>query len=69
MEKMKFKDAPVGARFKYPNMETIFVKIHSYPGGEGLIAEWNGNVQGYQSFCCFTDKEAGIDFDTEVELI
>ena len=29
--KMKFKDAPVGARFKYPNMETIWVKINSYP--------------------------------------
>ena len=67
--KMKFKDVPVGARFKYPNMKTIWVKINSYPSGNGLICQWNGNVEGYQSFCSFVDENEGIDFDTIVELV
>lgn len=72
--KMRFKDAPVGARFRYPNMETVWVKINSYPKGKfndgnGLICQWNGNVNGYQSFCSFSDENEGIDFDTEVELV
>lgn len=72
--KMKFKDAPVGARFKYPNSDKVWVKINSYPKGKfedgnGLICEWNGNVNGFQSFCSFVDEEEGIDFNTEVELI
>ena len=71
---MKFKDAPVGARFKYPNSDKIWVKINSYPlsrfhDGLGLIIEWNGNVCGYQTSASFCDKECGIDFETEVELI
>ena len=67
--KMKFKDAPVGARFKYPNMETIWIKLNSFPKGDGLICTWNGNVEGYQAFCSFVDEEKGIDFDTEIELL
>jgi hypothetical protein len=71
---MKFKNAPVGARFKYPESNKIWVKLNSYPKGPGedglgLICEWNGNVAGYQSFCCFVDEESGIDFDTMVELV
>ena len=74
--KMKFKDAPVGARFKYPNMdneEDIWVKINSFPMGQnhdgnGLIVKWNGNIQGHQSHCCFVCEKNGIDFDTEIEL-
>lgn len=69
---MKFKDAPIGARFRYPGMETVFVKINSFPKGQfsdgrGLVVQWNGNVQGFQSHCCFTGGE--YDFDTEIELI
>lgn len=72
--KLKFKDAPIGARFKQPNSDQVWVKINSYPAGLrsdglGLIAQWNGNVEGYQSFCCFVDEEAGVSFDTEIELI
>jgi hypothetical protein len=72
--KMKFKDAPVGARFKYPKSDKIWVKINSYPksqfnDGYGLICSWNGNVTGFQSFCSFVEEESGIDFDTEVELV
>lgn len=72
--KMKFKDAPVGARFKYPNNEKTWVKINSFPKGlfnegNGLICEWNGNIEGHQQYCSFIDEESGIDFDTEIELI
>jgi len=72
--KMKFKDAPIGARFRYPTQKTIWVKINSFPKGQfddgkGLIVEWNGNVKGHQSHCCFSDEECGIDFDTMVDLI
>ncbi len=72
--KMKFKDAPLGARFKYPNMEKIWVKINSYPkghfnDGSGLIVEWKGNVEGHQSHCSFVDENNEIDFDTIVELV
>lgn len=72
--KIKFKDAQVGARFKYPNMETIWVKINSYPKGQfndgnGLIVQWNGNVERHQSYCSFVDENEGIDFDTVVELV
>lgn len=74
--KMKFKDAPVGARFLYPNTnnEDIWVKINSYPksqlyDGNGLIVKWNGNIEGNQSHCKFVDDENGIDFETEIELI
>jgi hypothetical protein len=72
--KMKFKDAPIGARFKHPNSSGIWIKLNSYPKGQfneglGLICSWNGNVEGYQSHCCFIDAEDGIDFDTVIELI
>lgn len=72
--KMKFKDAPVGARFKYPNLNSVWVKINSYPksmlnDGLGLICHWNGNVEGYQDYCSFVCEDKGIDFDTEIELI
>lgn len=71
---MKFSDAPIGARFKHPNSDQVWVKINSYPkgihsDGLGLIAQWNGNIQGHQSFCCFVDEEAGISFDTEIKLV
>ena len=72
--KMSFKDAPDGARFKYPNMDEIWVKINSHPksqfsDGNGLLAKWNGNVKGFQSYASFCDEENGIDFNTEIELI
>ena len=64
---MKFKDAPIGARFKYPEDDTIWIKLSL--SGRGLVCQWNGNVKGNQSFCCFSDEENGIDFNTEIELI
>lgn len=72
--KMKFKDAPIGARFKYPNSDKVWVKINSYPKGQfhdgnGLIVEWNGNVEGNQQFCSFVDEDEGVNYNTEIELI
>lgn len=74
--KMKFKDAPIGARFIYPNSNEgeIWVKINSYPksqwyDGRGLIVKWNGNIKEHQNHCCFVDEESGITFDTIIELV
>ena len=71
---MSFKDAPVGARFKYPNNDKVFVKINSYPkgnfeSGNGLICDWKGNVKDFQNFYSFVDEVNGITFDTEIELV
>lgn len=70
--KMKFIDAPVGARFIYPGTCQIWVKLNSYPkgihyDGRGEIVKWNGNVKGYQERCCF--NEEANNFDAEVELV
>lgn len=72
--RMSFKDAPVGARFKYPNSDKTWIKLNSYPKGKfndgnGLICSWKGNVSGYQEHCSFVDEEDGIDFNTLIELI
>jgi len=69
---MKFKDAPIGARFKFINDKLIpndhvYVKIHAH--GDGLVVKWNGNVEGWQSHCSWLDEENGYDFDTEIELV
>lgn len=74
VRKMKFKDTPIGARFKYPGLETIWVKLNAYPeglryDGKGLICEWKGNVVGYQQFACFGDETGSINYDTEIELL
>ena len=68
--RMKFKDAPRGARFHFIDNnlpKDIYVKIHDH--GDGLVVKWNGNIQGHQSHCCWLDEENGYDFDTEIELI
>ena len=65
--KMKFKDAPVGARFKYPDLKSTWVKINH--SGDGLVAEWHGNVSDHQLLACFADKSEGITLETEIELI
>lgn len=73
---MKFKDAPIGARFYYPTLgkENIYIKLNSFPkgphhDGKGEICSWNGNVEGRQSFYPFVDEENGITFETEIELL
>ena len=72
--RMSFKDAPIGARFKYPGTETVCVKINSFPksdwyDGKGLIVAWSGNVKGHQKHFSFVDEEYNITFDTIIELI
>jgi hypothetical protein len=62
---MKFKDAPIGARFNFIGDDMpkdIYVKINDYD--DGLVVKWDGNIQGHQSHCCWLDEENGIDFDT-----
>ena len=68
--KMKFKDAPIGARFNFIGddaSQDVYVKINAYDNG--LIVKWNGNVEGHQSHCSWLDEENGYDFDTLIELI
>ena len=67
---MKFKDAPIGAKFHFigdDSPKDVYVKIHSHD--RGLVVKWNGNIQGHQSHCCWLDEENDFDFDTEIELI
>lgn len=67
---MKFKDAPIGARFTFIGNDTpkdVYVKIHSHD--DGLIVKWNGNVVGHQSHCCWLDEENNYDFDTIIDVI
>ena len=65
---MKFKDAPVGARFKneYGN---IWVKLNSNLGGDGLVVRWMGNIEGSQQKAIWVSEEDGVTYDTEIELI
>lgn len=74
--KMKYKDAPYGARFKFPSddIDEIFVKLPScrsspFEEDTGLIAKWNGNTSDWQSMCKWVDEENGYDFETIIELI
>lgn len=67
---MKFKDAPIGARFMFIEVngpKDVYVKIHA--NGDGLVVKWNGNVEGYQTHYCWLDQENGYDFDSEIEVI
>ncbi|WP_123910310.1 hypothetical protein [Flavobacterium covae] len=65
---MKFKDAPIGARFHIISDKTnVYVKIHAH--NDGLIVKWNGNIRGHQSYYCWLDQANGYNFDTEIELI
>ncbi len=68
--KMKFKDAPIGARFNFigdDKPKETYIKIHEF--GDGLVAQWDGNVKGHQSLCCWLDKENGYDFDSLISVI
>jgi len=68
--KMKFKDAPIGARFNFiddDEPKDVYVKIHDY--GRGLVVKWNGNVKGHQSHCSWLGKKNGYDFDTEISVL
>jgi hypothetical protein len=71
---MPFGEAPIGARFRYPGSDKVWVKLNSYPeglhhSGRGLICEWIGYDKGFQQFCAFCDEDSEITFATEVELV
>lgn len=69
--KVKFIDAPIGARFKFPGSypNDIWIKVNSYENQGGLIAKWNGNNTERQSLRCWVDEENGYNFNTEIELV
>ena len=58
---MKFKDAPIGTRFKYES-DKIYVKLQE----DGLICEWKGNVENvFQKFLSFAEKEEYLEKEIE----
>ncbi len=66
--KMKFINAPIGARFSIVGCEEpriIYVKISN--ADDGLIVHWHGNKEGFQNMCCWVDE--GCDFDTIIDVI
>ena len=65
---MRFKDLPIGARFKYPDGDDIWIAVEMY--GRGLIARWEGLEQDRcrQSLCCFVDDEKWT-LESEVQVI
>lgn len=64
---MKFKDAPLGVRFKHTGEQKSYVKLSGTD--KGLICDWYGNIERVQMQYFFVDKNKGIDFDTEIEII
>jgi hypothetical protein len=57
---MRFKDLPIGARYKYPGSGDIWVVVQPY--GYGLVAKWEGLKSGVrQSMCCFVDDEWSLE--------
>lgn len=58
--KMKFRDAPKGARFKFDKTDKfVWIVLRTYQRGE--VAQWNGNITGHQSLCCFVDESYTLD--------
>lgn len=64
---VRFKDLPVGARFKYPDCDGIWVVVEPY--GKGLIAKYEGiRMDGKrQEFCSFVDEDYTLE--TYVKVI
>ena len=68
--KMRFKDAPIGARFYFYNgdgTKAVYIKVNEI--NNGLVVKWNGNIIGHQSHCCWIDKANGYDFNTIIDVI
>lgn len=58
---VKFDSLPLGARFKYPGQDSVFVKLEN--GGCGIVAEWDEPTldwpgQGIYSFADSEDARA-----------
>lgn len=65
IRKMRFKDLPVGARFKYPDGDDVWIAVEMF--GIGNIAKWNGlSDRMWQSRCCFVDEEWSLESEVEV---
>lgn len=64
--KMKFKDLPKGARFKFPDGTDIWVVLKAY--NHGLVAKWSGfdTSPDMQSLCSFCDDEWSLESEVEI---
>lgn len=64
--KIKFKDLPIGTRFKYPEGTGIWIVIQNF--GNGLIVKWEGleTKSQHQSHCSFCDDYWTLDSEVEV---
>ena len=61
-----FNKLAKGARFKYPDSDTIWVVLESY--GMGLIVEYHGYINdNWASHCSFVG--GSWDLKSEVEVI
>ncbi len=66
--KMKFKNAPIGARFSIIEgraPRNTYVKVSDVD--DGLIAEWHGNEGTLQLHYSWIDDECG--WDTIIDVI
>jgi hypothetical protein len=63
---MRFKDLPIGARFKYPDGDSIWVVVEPY--GDGMVARWEGisAPRLRQSICSFVDDEYSLESEVQV---
>lgn len=65
---VKFRDLPLGARFKYVGGKDVWVVLERY--GCGKVAGWKGNILQYtsQSICSAANSEAETE-QLHVELV
>jgi hypothetical protein len=71
--KMKFKDVPIGSKFKYisPKIKGVWVKLNEgkLNAGLGLVCLLDVKPMGSISHFCFVNKEMGVDLNTQVFVI
>lgn len=63
--KIKFREVPIGGRINYCGK--IWVVIENF--GDGIVHQYTGEINKWQSICCFVDEEEGTTLDTEVDFI
>lgn len=64
---MRFCDLPVGARFKYPTGDDVWVVIEPYQNG--LVARWTGVNEDRQRQCMCSFVDDNWTLESEVEVL